>query len=198
MKRIWIAAGVFGAMALGATGMAFGQSSWTAKQEGFRQWGTALGSTLKIKVEAGLPGAGDLLLPDNGVCPGAGNCAGGALSFSITNPTDVPLSVTDVAVQTRCFGYPCVPAPVLGSSVYECMSHMQFVAPRPAGQTPLPSEPLSLSSWPILAPHSTLQVNGSDYGGLGNHMLHLDYTTPDSCQGASFVVGLVVTAKDAA
>jgi hypothetical protein len=201
MRKIWVAAGIVGAFGMGATGVAFAFSNFNAKQSGYHQYGSAQASTLKIKVEAGLPAGDEVLIPDSPYCPALVNdCGGGALSFSITNPTDVPLQVTNLAVATvPCFIQGCTPSPQIGSSNFNCGPHISFVAP-PLNNNGFtdPTKPMPLSSWPVIAPHSTLNVNGSDYGGLGSRMVHLDYNTPDECQGASISVGLVVTARDAA
>jgi hypothetical protein len=200
MKRVLIAAGVLGAVALGAVGVASAQSSFVAPQSGFRQVGNARIATLKITVEGAIADPSAILLPDSPYCPAVGNCGGGALSFDITNPTDVPVWVTDVAVVTTpCFVQGCTPAPVILAPATQalCGQHATFTPPPHSVYQTLPNLPLPLVKWPIVSPHGTLHVNGSDYGGLGAHMIHLDSSTPDECQGEALTVALVVTARDA-
>src|SRR5256885_12795161 len=56
--------------------------------------------------------------------------------------------------------------------------------------------PVNYDNWPVIPPHGTLQVNGSDNSRLGAGLVHLSSTTPDGCQGASFAMQLKVTASE--
>jgi hypothetical protein len=62
---------------------------------------------------------------------------------------------------------------------------------------PAPGVPKPLIQWPRIAGRSTLEVDGSAYGGLGAGMVHLSPATPSNCQGATISVNLTVTAADA-
>ena len=72
------------------------------------------------------------------------------------------------------------------STTGDCAQYVVFVTPT------------QFDNWPTIGPHSTLQVNGTDNNQLGAGMLHLKSTTPDGCQGATFALGLNVTASEAA
>jgi hypothetical protein len=197
MKKIFVAAGVVGALGFGAFGFASAYSTFTASQTGFHQYGNAHTATLKMDVEAGMADPNDVFLPDSGNC-GFGNCNGGTLSFNITNPTDVPIAVRSIAVAPGfCYTQGCTPPPKIFSPLQSCIVHATFAAPGAFLGVGVAGPP-SLQQWPVIEPHSTLHVNGSDYGGLGQHMLHLDANTPDECQGQPFTVWLIVTAGDAA
>jgi hypothetical protein len=77
-----------------------------------------------------------------------------------------------------------VPLDVYGraSTVGTCVSYLAF------------SAPISFDNWPTIGPRSTLQVNGTDNNRLGAGLIHLSASTPQGCQGASFAVGLNLTA----
>jgi hypothetical protein len=56
--------------------------------------------------------------------------------------------------------------------------------------------PTVFDSWPTIAPHSILHVNGTDNSRLGAGMIHLAYNTANGCQGATFAMTLNVTAME--
>lgn len=195
------------AIVVGAVSVAYALGTFKANQFGFRQGGAGQAAEVTIRVEAGLADANSALLPDTSQCSGFGGCTGGALSFSITNTSEFPLRVIGITVPTSfCFvngvaaqcpnitsnknsfgqfvqlGANGAPPSITG----DCAQYAVFVAPA------------QFDNWPTIGPRSTLQVNGTDNNQLGAGMLHLKSTTPDGCQGATFAVGLNVTAVEAA
>ena len=159
----------FGAVALTAAAPALAQSAFQAVQGGYSQSGTAQASRLTIQVEAGVADQSVPLLPDPG--------PGGALAFSITNTSAVPLQVTALAMAA---------GGKVTSDQSACAAYASFTAPD-----------LSARPWPPIPPHETLKVNGSDVNQLGLGLIHLAADTPSSCQGAHFQIPLTVTAQAA-
>ncbi len=157
----------FGAVALGAAAPALAQSAFQAVQGGYHQEGNAQASRLTIRVEAGVADQSVPLLPDPG--------PGGALSFSITNTSQVALKVTAVAVPE---------GGKISSDNADCAGFAHFSAPD-----------LAARPWPAIPPHETLKVNGGDTNQLGLGLIHLAQDTPSTCQGAHFQVPLAVTAE---
>lgn len=175
VRPILLALSFIGAAVLGAAAPAFAQSALHAVQDGYHQEGAAQASRLSIRVEAALPDSRVLLLPDSSACGTA--CPGGALSFSITNTSEVPLRVVGV---TQTDGAK------ITSSKAACAPYAHFVAPD-----------LTARPWPLIPPHATLQVSGSDAFQLGLGLIHLAADTPNDCQGALFTVPLTVAAEPA-
>jgi hypothetical protein len=190
------------AIVVAAVSVAYAVGTFKANQEGFRQAGEGQAAHLTMRVEAGTADANSDLLPDSPGCAGT-LCLGGALSFSITNSSDVPLRVTAITLATyQCgFGGTCnqltsnknhdgsflttdsngVP-PQTGTG--DCSVYAAFVSPA------------NFYNWPTISPHTTLQVNGTDNSQLGAGMIHLSPATPQGCQGATFALGLNVTATE--
>lgn len=164
-----------GAAAIGAAAPAFAQSLFLATQGGYRQAGTAQASKLTIQVEAALPDGHVLLLPDATAC--GKTCPGGALAFSVTNTGEVPLKVVAVA-QTD--------GAKISSDRPTCAASASFAPPD-----------LAARPWPLIPPHATLQVTGSDSYQLGLGLIHLAPNTPNDCQGATFTVPISVSAEAA-
>jgi hypothetical protein len=188
------------AIVVAAVSVAYAVGTFKASQEGFRQAGEGQAARLTMRVEAAIADPNSDLLPDSTSC-GSG-CPGGALSFSITNSSDVPLRVTAITLATyQCgFGGTCNQvtsnklhdgsfvtldsngAPASGTG--DCNTYVAFVAP------------VNFNNWPTIGPHTTLHVNGTDNNQLGAGMIHLSPVTPQGCQGATFAIGLNVTATE--
>jgi hypothetical protein len=180
---------------VGGFGVAYALGTFKAIQQGFRQGGEGQAARITMTVEAGSGDANSQFLPDSN-CSVSSPCPGGALGFAITNTSDFPIQVIGIAQATvPCgLGGTCnsvssnkntdgtFPTPGTSGS---CVTDMYFVAPQ------------DFRGWPTIAPHSTLQVNGTDNNQLGAGMIHLVNSTPDGCQGALFTVGLKVTAMEA-
>lgn len=195
------------AIVVGAVSVAYALGTFKANQFGFRQGGEGQAAEVTMRVEAGLADANSALLPDTSQCSGFGGCTGGALSFSITNTSEFPLRVTGIALATTsCFvngSFSQCPNVTSNKNIFG-----QFVQLGPNGAPPATTgdcaqsvqfvAPTQFDNWPTIGPHSTLQVNGTDNNQLGAGMLHLKSTTPDGCQGATFALGLNVTAVEAA
>jgi hypothetical protein len=168
-----------GAVAFGAAVPALAESAFQAAQGGSHQSGSAQATRLGIRVEAGLADQSVPLFPDP--------APGGAIAFSITNASEVPLHVTGVALppgakinsDRNADGSPAAGGP--GGS---CAPFASFTAPD-----------LAARPWPPIPPHETLKVNGSDTNRLGLGLIHLSAETPTGCQGANFQVPLAVTAE---
>jgi hypothetical protein len=190
---------------LGSFAVAYALSNMRAIQEGFRQGGDSQAARLTIRVEAGLADQDGLFVPDNAACAGGGltpnTCAGGALTFSIKNTGNIPLRVNNLSTLTIPCGIgaycPVVKsnkntngtfAPIAadGSQGGTCAGFLTFVPPA------------NFNHWPIIPSHSTLQVNGTDTNRLGAGLAHLNFDTPQGCQGATFIMNLFVDASDAA
>src|SRR5256886_2270623 len=179
------------AIVVAAVSVAYAFGTFKASQEGFRQAGESQAGHLTIRVEAGMADANGDFIPDDQFAGGAG----GALSFSITNTSAVPVRVTKLELSTAgCTNTACTGitsnkntdgsfSTILGNG--SCYSSTSFTAPT------------SFDSWPTIAPHGTLQVNGTDNYHLGAGMLHMAYNTPQGCQGATFAAQLNVTAAEA-
>jgi hypothetical protein len=168
-----------GAVALGAAVPALAASAFQAAQGGSHQSGSAQAGRLGIRVEAGLADQSVPLYPDP--------APGGAISFSITNTSDVPLHVTGVAIpeggkinSDRNTDGTAAVAGQRGT----CAPFASFAPPD-----------LATRPWPPIPPHETLKVNGSDNNRLGLGLIHLSAETPSACQGANFQVPLAVTAE---
>ena len=172
-NRILLAPVVVGAVALGAAAPAFAQSMFQASQSGVHQAATAQAGKLTIRVEAALPDERVLLLPDLAAC--STTCPGGALAFTISNTSEVPLRVAGVA-QTE--------GAAITSDRSGCAASARFAAPN-----------LTARPWPVIPPNATLRVGGSDGAQLGLGLIHLAVDTPDTCQGATFTVPLSVSAE---
>ncbi|SRR5712691_2687231 len=190
-KKVLIS--VLGSLAIvvAAVSVAYAVGTFKANQEGFRQAGESQAAHLTIRVEAGMADANGDFIPDDLNAGGRG----GDLSFSITNTSGVPVRVTKIELSNAgCVAPTCTGitsnkntdgtfSVALGGG--SCYSNAFFVAPT------------SFESWPTIAPHGTLQVNGTDNYHLGAGMLHMLPTTPQGCQGATFAVQLNVTAAEA-
>jgi hypothetical protein len=180
---------------VGGFGVAYALGTFNAIQQGFRQGGEGQAARITMTVEAGSGDANSQFLPDNSSCSQSSPCPGGALAFAITNTSDFPIRVSaisqaivfcgtagtcDVKSSNKNTDGTFPTAPNSGS----CVNDM-FLTP-----------PTDFRGWPTIAPHSTLQVNGTDNNQLGAGMIHLFNGTPDGCQGALFTVGLNVTATE--
>lgn len=191
------------AIVVGAVSLAYALGTFKANQEGFRQAGEGQAARLTIQVEAGMADASSDFVPDSPLCGTGCTPPGGALSFSITNSSDVPVRVTQIALATFQCGFAMcnqitsnksgdgtfVPLDANGfplSGTGDCSRSVNFVAPA------------NFNNWPTIGPHTTLQVNGTDNNRLGAGMIHLVPTTPQGCQGATFALGLNVTATEVA
>jgi hypothetical protein len=181
---------------VGGFGVAYALGTFKAIQQGFRQGGEGQAARITMTVEAGSGDANSQFLPDNFNCSNSSPCPGGALTFAITNTSDFPIQVIGIAqAAVACgLGGTCdvkssnkntdgtFPTPGTSGS---CVNYLNL------------SAPTDFKGWPTIAPHSTLQVNGTDNNQLGAGMIHLFNGTPDGCQGALFTVGLKVTAMEA-
>ena len=174
-------------------GMAYAAWTFKANQEGFRQGGAAEATRVTMRVEAGMADANSAFVPDDSSAP---SNPGGDLTFAIENTSDVPLAVTQIDLatytSTACGGTQC---PLIGSNKNGTGAFVTQGA-GDCKQYVTITSPTSFLNWPIIAPHSTLQVNGQDNNRLGAGMIHLAYTTAQGCQGATFTVNLNVTAYE--
>ena len=174
---------------VGGVGVAYATLTFKANQEGTRQGGEGQAARLTMQVEAGMADANSDLIPDDYY----NGSPGGALSFSIKNNSNVPIRVTKIDLATTTSGttvYSLVSSNKNGSGSYnnigqgDCKQWVTFVSPS------------GFDNWPTIAPHSTLQVNGTDNNRLGAGMIHLSNSTPQGCQGAIFGLTLNVTAYE--
>ena len=185
-------------------GVAYATGTFKANQDGYRQAGEGQAARITMRVEAGTADANSALVPDSNQCGVSNPCPGGALSFSIANTSDLPIRVTQIAEATAPCGLGGQCAVVssnkngigtfaprnadgtfAGGSGGDCVGYLVFVAPP------------NFDAWPTIGANSTLQVNGTDNSQLGAGMIHLSSNTPSGCQGATFNVGLIVTATEA-
>lgn len=190
------------AIVVGAVSLAYAVGTFKANQEGFRQGGEGQAARLTMRVEAGTADANSDLLPDSSSC--IPSCPGGALSFSITNSSDVPVRVTQIAVATSPCGAGAVCNQITSNKFHDgSFLILDSNGAPPAGLTGDCAQslgfiaPANFNNWPTIGPHSTLHVNGTDNNQLGAGMIHLLSTTPQGCQGATYAVGLNVTATEA-
>ena len=177
-------------------GMAYAAWTFKANQEGFRQGGAAEATRVTMRVEAGMADANSDFIPDDGLATSTNPGPGGALTFAIENTSNVPLAVTQIDVvtvpSTSCGGTQCpfISSNKNGTGAFvsggggDCKQYVTITSPT------------GFLNWPIIAPHSTLQVNGTDNNRLGAGMIHLASNTAQGCQGATFTVNLNVTAYE--
>jgi hypothetical protein len=175
-------------------GMAYAAWTFKANQEGYRQGGAAETTRVTMRVEAGMADANSDFLPDDGLATSTNPGPGGALAFAIENTSNVPLAVSQIDVATVICGTatwcPMISSNKNGTGTFgvggggDCKQWVTFTPPS------------GYANWPIIAPHSTLQVNGTDNNRLGAGMIHLAYNTAQGCQGATFGVSLKVTAYE--
>ena len=173
-------------------GAAYAAFTFKANQEGFRQGGAAEATRVTMRVEAGMADANSDFVPDDG----SGSSPGGDLTFAIENTSNLPLAVTQIDLatytSTACGGTTCpfISSNKNGTGLFVTQGAgdcRQYVTITP---------PTNFSNWPIIAPHSTLQVNGHDNNRLGAGMIHLSSGTAQGCQGATFAANLKVTAYE--
>ncbi len=171
-------------------GAAYAAFTFKANQEGFRQGGAAEATRVTMRVEAGMADANSDFVPDDSSAP---SNPGGDLTFAIENTSDVPLVVTQIDLATTACGStqcPLISSNKNGTGSFatqgagDCKQYVTYASPTTFG------------NWPIIAPHSTLQVNGHDNNRLGAGMIHLSSGTAQGCQGATFTVNLKVTAYE--
>jgi len=184
-----------------ATIGALADSQFAAQVTGSRPWGEAQATRITIRVEAGLD-ANQVFVPDGFGCSLTSTnpaCQGGALVFSIENQSSVPLRVTGIGQGT------------IGSCTTISDKHEDgtFTLPNCSGSSGTPSSPncsgdtyflapnLATRPWPVISPHGTLEVNGTDNSALGRGMIHMFNATPTGCEGATFYMPLNITAVDA-
>src|SRR5256885_7486404 len=173
------------ALVIAAVSVAYAIGTFKASQEGFRPAGEGQAARLTMRVEAGIADANSDLVPDDYYAGSYNPARGGDLTFSIANTSNVPLRVTKIDVvsvscgQTTC---PKITSNKNGNGSFvqsgDCSQYVSFVAPT------------FYDNWPTIAPHSTLQVNGTDNNRLGAGMIHLANNTAQGCQGALFALTL--------
>jgi len=202
MRKRWMLAPAVLAVGLAAATIgALADSQFAAQVTGSRPWGEAQATRVTIRVEAGLD-ANQVFVPDGQNCSLTSTnpaCQGGALVFSIENQSNVPLRVAGISQ----------------GSVGSCSAlsdkredgTFTFLTCSPSSTSP-PSQSCALATifvapnffthpWPVIPPHGTLEVNGTDNSALGRGMIHLSNVTPSGCEGASFYIPLNITAFDA-
>ena len=188
-KKLLISLVISLGVLVGGIGVAYATFTFKASQEGFRQAGEGQAARLTMRVEAGMADANSDLIPDDFYSGGPG----GALNFSIENSSNMPLRVTKIELATQTQGTtitPIVTSNKNGNGTYntsgfgDCKQYVTFVSPS------------NFDNWPTIAPHSTLQVNGTDNSRLGVGMIHLLNSTAQGCQGALFALTLNVTAVE--
>jgi hypothetical protein len=189
------------AIVAGAVSLAYALGSFKANQEGFRSAGAGQAARLTIQVEAGMADPSSDLLPDSTFCSFA--CGGGALSFSITNSSDVPVRVTQIALATfQCGFSTCnqITSNKNGDGTFVSLDSNGFPqsSTGDCAKVVAFAAPTNFNNWPTISPHTTLQVNGTDNNRLGAGMIHLASNTQQGCQGATFALGLNVTATEVA
>src|SRR2546421_5675036 len=152
------------AIVVAAVSVAYAVGTFKASQEGFRPAGEGQAARLTMRVEAGIADPNSDLVPDDVNASTTNPSRGGGLTFSIKNTSNVPLRVTKIElVPVPCAFPPCSSAVSNKSgngNFYsqgggDCGSYVSFTAPT------------YFDSWPTIAPHSTLQVNGTDNNRLG-------------------------------
>ena len=178
-------------------GAAYAFNTFKANQEGFRPAGEGQAARLTMRVEAGMADANSVLIPDDAQYPQFS--PGGALSFSIQNSSDLPLQVTKIDAVTRTCGVPpnFTQCQVVASNKNTDGTFSTILGGGSCYQDTFLVAPTSFESWPTIAPHGTLQVNGTDNYHLGAGMIHMVFNTPQGCQGATFAAQLNVTAAEA-
>src|SRR5437667_80040 len=174
------------AIIVAAVSVAYAFGTFKASQDGFRQAGESQAGHLTIRVEAGMADANGDFIPDD-LNAGGG---GGALSFSITNTSAVPVRVTKIELSTAgCASLSCTGitsnkntdgtfSTILGGGT--CYLYATF------------STPTSFDSWPTIAPHGTLQVNASLALAAGTWRITV--TGPAVSESAVVPMGKVPTA----
>jgi hypothetical protein len=177
----------------GSFGIAYAVGTFSAIQQGFRQAGEGQAARVTMQVEAGTADGNSDFLPDSAFPfpPGPG----GALDFAITNTSDFPIRVTQIA-QSQV---PCGLGAQCASASSNKNTDGTYAIPPLSGTCVnylLVTPPSTFANWPTIGPHSTLHVNGTDNNQLGAGMVHLTHDTPNGCQGALFAVGLNVTATE--
>jgi hypothetical protein len=175
------------AIVVGAVSFAYALGTFKANQEGYRQGAAGQATHITMRVEAGMADANSELVPDIGT-----GWPGGALSFSITNTSQVPLRVSAIELaSTSAYG-------TNGYAISSNKNTSGSFAPGGTGGTCSQwasfIAPTNFNNWPTIAPHTTLEVNGTDNNRLGAGMIHLSYYTDQGCQGATFAISLNVTA----
>jgi hypothetical protein len=174
-------------------GMAYAAFTFKANQEGFRQGGAAEAARVTMQVEAGMADANSDFVPDDYYASSTNPGPGGALTFAIENTSNVPIAVTQIDLATIACG--TAQCPLIGSNkngtgafvaggLGDCKQYVSITPPS------------SFLNWPTIAPHSTLQVNGTDGNRLGAGMIHLSSSTAQGCQGATFTANLKITAYE--
>lgn len=177
---------------VGSFGLAYAVGTFSAIQQGFRQAGEGQAARVTMQVEAGTADGNSDFLPDSAFpfSPGPG----GALDFAITNTSDFPIRVTQIAQTTvQCAATLCPQA------TSNKNTDGTYAIPPLSGTCVIyvnVTPPTQFANWPTIGPHSTLHVNGTDNNQLGAGMIHLGHDTPNGCQGALFAVGLNVTATE--
>ena len=201
MKKVVIAVLASVGVVAGGFGLAYAMGTFQAIQQGDRQAGSGQAAKITMQVEAGLAD------PNSGVIPDAASCSftpcpGGALDFSITNNSNFPIRVTSVS---SAF-FLCGPATYCTVGNSNKNTNGTFVSHNPDGSqngigtcanSVSYAAPANYDNWPTIAPHSTLEINGTDNNALGAGMIHLNNSTPNGCQGALFTIHLTVNAVEA-
>src|SRR3989442_5437801 len=141
-------------------GAAYAINTFKANQEGFRQSGEGQAARLTMRVEAGMADANSVLIPDDAQYPLYS--AGGALSFSIQNTSDLPLQVTKIDAVTITCGAPpnFTQCPIVASNK-NTDGTFTSGGTGTSNQYAKLVAPTSFPNWPTTPPHSTLWVTGS-------------------------------------
>jgi hypothetical protein len=171
-------------------GAVYAAFTFKANQEGYRQSGETQSARLTMRVEAAMADPNGDFVPDDASVGGPG----GDLNFTVRNTSNLPIRVTSIERSTNgCVVTSCTGVTsnknidggfVTVSGQGTCYSYLTF------------NGPSNYDNWPTIAPHSSLEVNGTDTSRLGAGLVHLSNGTPQGCQGASFSVQLVVTAYE--
>jgi hypothetical protein len=173
-------------------GVAYAAYSLRANQEGYRQSGETQSSRLTMRVEAAMADPNGDFVPDDP--NNAANAVGGDLNFTVKNTSNLPIRVTNIyqssngCASTSCTGVTSNKNTDGTFATYgsqgSCYPYLTF------------NGPTSYDNWPTIAPHGTLQVNGTDASRLGAGLVHLASNTPQGCQGANFSMQLAVYASE--
>jgi hypothetical protein len=171
-------------------GAVYAAFTFKANQEGYRQSGETQSTRLTMRVEAAMADPNGDFVPDDNV-----NSPGGDLNFTIKNTSNLPIRVTSLSQSNNgCASISCTGVTsnknTDGTFAFvgaqgSCYSYLSFFSPS------------NFDNWPTIAPHGTLEVNGTDGNRLGAGMVHLSNNTPQGCQGANFSMQLAVVAYEA-
>jgi FTR1 family protein len=147
----------------------------------------------RVTIDPAVSDPAVLLLPDCATGCSQRGSAGGALEFVIPNDSDIPADV--VSIEPLTYGCPdTYGQSVVCDSVFSADLNPDGApaATRTSGGcwTYAHFRTQDLAAWPTIAPHSQLDIRGTDANALGMHFIHLDSGTPVQCEHARYQIKL--------